>query len=162
MRHSLFVLLAGVLTLHAQEFRASITGQVTDPSGSPVPRAKVVATNVATNGSEEAITNEAGRYVISFLAPAKYTVVVEHPGFKKFVRENVVLGLSQRLSLDIPLEVGQVSDSVTVRAEVSLLQTETAMRVATIERSILEKAPNNGRNPFLLTHTLPGVEKSGY
>jgi len=146
----------------AQEFRASISGIVTDPSGSTVPRARVVATNRATNVVNEGISNEVGLYVIGFLQPGEYRVTVEQAGFKKYVRENVVLGVSQRLALDIPLQVGQVSDSVTVSDTVTLLQTESATRVAFVERNVIEKVPNNGRNPFLLTHALPGVTKTGY
>lgn len=122
----------------------------------------MAATNTETNISSEAITNESGRYTIGFLLPGRYTVIVERAGFKKFVRENVLLGVSQRLALDPRLQVGDVADSVTVSDSVSLLQTETAMRVSFVERDIIEKVPNNGRNPFLLTHALPGVEKSGY
>ncbi|MGH9719632.1 MAG: carboxypeptidase regulatory-like domain-containing protein, partial [Bryobacteraceae bacterium] len=121
-----------------------------------------MATNVATNLASEGTTNESGLYVIGFLQPGTYTVTVEHPGFKKSVRENVVLGVSQRLSLDMALQVGQVTDSVTVSDTVSLLQTETATRISFVERNLIEKVPNNGRNPFLLTHALPGVTKSGY
>src|SRR5258705_3592675 len=83
-------------TATGQEFRASITGEVTDSSGSPVPNVRVSAVNVETNISTEAVTNESGRYTIGFLLPGKYTVTVEQAGFKKFIRENVVLGVSQR------------------------------------------------------------------
>ena len=166
MKHAIrsFFLVACVLTsgLRAQEFRASISGTVSDPSGLAVPRVRVMATNVATNVAGEATSNEAGLYVIGFLLPGTYTVTVEHPGFKKFVRENAVLGVSQRLSMDVHLEVGQVTESVTVSGTVSLLQTENATRVSFVERNLIEKVPNNGRNPFLLTHALPGVTKSGY
>jgi hypothetical protein len=79
----------------------------------PVPQVRVVATNVATNVVNEAVSNEAGRYVVGFLQPGTYTLTVEHTGFKKFVREGIVLGVSQRLSLDIALQVGQVTESVS-------------------------------------------------
>jgi len=146
----------------AQEFRASLSGSVSDPSGSAVPGAKVVATHSATNVSSEATTNEAGRYNIGFLQPGQYLVVVEHPGFKTFIRQNVTLNVSDRLELDIPLQVGQVSENVTVSDRVSLLQTETASRTPFVERRIIESVGTSGRNPFLLTHALPGVEKQGY
>src|SRR5262245_25695459 len=91
----LSALLAALLLLisfaGAQEFRASITGEVSDSSGSPIPKVKVVSTNIETNVSFEAVTNESGRYTIGFMLPGKYTVTVEQTGFKKFVRENVVL-----------------------------------------------------------------------
>ncbi len=158
----LLLLLAFGAVASAQEFRASISGSVTDSSAAPVPNCKVVVTNVATNGSSEAASGEGGRYVVSFLVPGTYSVTVEHTGFKKFIRENVVLGVSDRLGLDIALQVGQLNESVTVSANVSLLQTESATRVAFIEKNLIQKVPNNGRNPFLLTHALPGVTKTGY
>ena len=158
----LWVILLSGVGAFAQEFRASISGTITDSSGSVVPRVTVVATHVASNVKNHATSNEAGRYVISFLVPGTYTVTVEHTGFKKFVRENLLLGLSDRYALDITLQVGQVTESVTVSDQVSLLQTETATRVNFVERNLIEKVPNNGRNPYLLTHSLPGVIKTGY
>ncbi len=161
MKPIVFLLAVSALA-SAQEFRASVSGTVTDGSGSRVPSCKVMVTNVATNVSSEVVSNDAGRYVSSFLVPGTYKVTVEHPGFKKFVRENVLLGVSDRLALDISLQVGQLNESVTVSGNVSLLQTEFAMRVAAVENILIQKVPNNGRNPFLLTHSLPGVEKTGY
>ncbi|MBI4909143.1 MAG: TonB-dependent receptor [Acidobacteria bacterium] len=146
----------------AQEFRASISGEVHDATGAPVPGVRIVAKHQATNLTYEAVSNETGRYLLNFLQAGDYVVAAEKDGFKKFVREGVKLLLSDRANVDIRLEIGTVSDSVTVSASVSELQTESAVRIATIERTILEKAPNNGRNPFLLTHALPGVEKTGY
>ncbi|HUQ94776.1 MAG TPA: TonB-dependent receptor [Bryobacteraceae bacterium] len=145
-----------------QEFRASISGVVLDSSGAPVPGAKVVARHQASNLTYEGTTNDSGRYVLSFLQPGAFVVTAERSGFKKFSREGVQLLLTDRAVLDITLEVGTLSESVTVTGSVSELQTETAVRIHTIERTIIEKAPNNGRNPFLLTHALPGVEKTGY
>ncbi len=166
MKRELFrlaaVLFAATIAGFSQEFRATISGTVADPSGLAAPNVRVIATNVATNVASKATSNEAGLYVVRFLQPGTYTVTVEHAGFKKFVREGVALGVSQRLALDIRLEVGQVTESVTVSGAVSLLQTETATRLSFVERNLIEKIPNNGRNPFLLTHALPGVTKPGY
>jgi hypothetical protein len=146
----------------AQEFRASISGAVLDPTGAPVPGVQIIARHAASNLTFEATSNEAGRYLLNFLQPGSYVVTAEKTGFKKFVREGVKLLLTDRASMDITLDVGTLSESVTVTGSISELQTETAVRIATVERAIIEKAPNNGRNPFLLTHALPGVEKTGY
>ena len=151
-----------LLPVWSQEFRASISGEVRDTSGAPAPEVKVIARHQASNLVYEATTNEAGRYLLNFLQPGDYTLTAERAGFKKFVREGVKLLLSDRASLDITLDVGSLAESVTVTGSVSELQTESAVRIATVERAIIERAPNNGRNPFLLTHALPGVEKTGY
>ena len=88
MKSAVIALFLFVPALLAQEFRASITGEVNDSSGAAVPQVRVIATNIATNVASEALTNEAGLYVISFLPPSRYTVTVEHTGFKKFIRED--------------------------------------------------------------------------
>ncbi|MCC6389723.1 MAG: carboxypeptidase regulatory-like domain-containing protein, partial [Bryobacterales bacterium] len=75
----------------AQEFRATISGEVTDPTGAAIEGAKVVATSVERNVPYEATTNAAGRYIIQFLLPGKYVLTVEKAGFKKFVRDGVAL-----------------------------------------------------------------------
>src|SRR5579864_1950641 len=144
----------------AQEFRADIAGQVSDPSGAAVSGARVIATSVERNLLYESTTNSAGRYNIPFLLPGPYVLTVEKPGFKKFMRENVSLLASDRLALDIQLELGAVSDTVTVSGSVSLLQTETATRQALVENRILESVPAGGRNHYALQYDEPGVVKT--
>ncbi len=157
-------LAAGVLLawqpLRGQELRASLTGQVTDPTGAAVPGAKVVAVNDQTNLSSETETNEAGRYTILFLQPGRYSLSVEASGFKKFVRQDVVLGTSDRLGVDVALEVGQLADSITVTGETSLLETETASRGSLVTTRQIMDIPNNGRNIYQLVWAAPGVIKA--
>ena len=114
--------------LWSQDFRASLTGLITDASGAVVSGARVKATHSQTNAATEAVSNESGRYSIAFLIPGRYTVEVEAPGFKKSVRENVELQISVRAALDITLELGALTERVTVSERISLLETETASR----------------------------------
>lgn len=144
----------------AQEFRAQISGDVTDPAGAAIEGAKVVATSVERNVPYEATTNTAGRYIIQFLLPGKYVVTVERSGFKKFVREGITLVGSDRFALDARLELGAVADSVTVSGEISLLQTETATRQTSFENRVIENVPSGGRNVFALMYDQPGVVKN--
>jgi hypothetical protein len=162
MRKSLRALLFVLCSLPAfsQEFRASVAGIVTDPAGASVGGAKVTVTNVARNSSAEDLTNADGRYIIQFLLPGQYTITVDKTGFKRFVREGVSLSSADRLSLDVRLDLGAVSDSVTVTGEAPVLQTETASRSALIENRALETVPTNGRNLYQLQYTLPGVIKN--
>src|SRR5947209_3051408 len=136
----------------AQEFRATISGDVTDQSGSVVAGAKVLALSLERNIPYDAVTNSAGRYVIQFLLPGKYTVSVEQPGFKKYVREGVTLLASDKAALDIKLELGTVAENVTVSAALSELQTESATRQSTVENKILEDVPSGGRNLYALEY----------
>ena len=76
-------------TVVAQEFRASISGGVTDPTGAAVEGARVVALSLERNVPYEATTNAAGRYMIQYLLPGKYSVTVDKDGFKKFVRDGI-------------------------------------------------------------------------
>ena len=120
--------------LAAQEFRATISGLVTDPAGAPVPGARVVATSVERNVPYETQTNEAGLFVTRFLPPGEYRVTAERGGVKRFVRDGVRLSAVDRVRLDIQLELGALAESVTVTGEVPLLQTASASRTAAIEK----------------------------
>ncbi len=154
--------LAGVLIASgafAQDFRSSLTGIVTDPAGAAVVNAKVRTTNTGTNASTEVVTNESGRYSISFLIPGKYMVEVEAPGFKKFLRENVELQISVRAALDVALELGAQTERVTVTDRISLLETETASRGGIVDGDLLLNVPNSGRNVYQLAFAMPGVYK---
>jgi len=144
----------------AQEFRAQISGIVTDPSGAPIAGAKVTVTSVERKVAVDSDTNEAGRYVTRFLLPGAYTLSVEKEGFKKALRDGITLSAVDRLNLDVRLDLGAVSDSVTVTGEVPLLSTETASRSATIEQKFVQDIPASGRNLYQLLFTLPGVTKT--
>ncbi len=145
----------------AQEVRASVTGIVTDPTGAPVVGATVVVTNVAQNVSITAQTNEAGNYVTPFLAPGIYRLSVEQTGFKKYLRDNIVLQALDRARVDVQLEIGQLTESVTVTAAVSQLQTETATRSQVLAQEIIANVPTQGRNPFQIAWAAAGIIKSG-
>ncbi len=154
------LVLVFVSAMVAQEFRATISGEVTDPAGATIEGAKVVATSVERNVPYDTTTNATGRYIIPFLLPGKYTVTVEKAGFKKFVREGVTLVGQDKLALDVKLDLGAVVDSVTVTGDVSLLQTETATRQTSFENRIVENVPSGGRNIFALMYDQPGVVKN--
>jgi hypothetical protein len=142
-----------------QEFRASIAGQVTDTTGSIIPGASVVVTSLERNTASQTVTNSAGRYLVQFLLPGHYSVTAEKSGFKKSLHGGIALEAADHLALDISLEVGDLTQSVTVSTEAPLLETETASRAGTIENRVLENVPTNGRNLFSLQYTLPGVIK---
>src|SRR5918993_1304161 len=110
----------------AQDPRGALTGRVTDPSGSPVPDAEVRATNADTGVAAVARTNASGVYSIPFLLPATYSVTVEISGFRKFVRDNVQIRVSETVEVDVPMEVGAVVETVEVRQETPVLETASA------------------------------------
>jgi hypothetical protein len=106
----------------AQEFRASISGQVRDSTGSNVPGATVTVTSIERNTSSQTVTNSAGHYLVQFLLPGHYTVSAEKEGFKKVVRTGISLEAADHVALDFALDVGALTQSVTVTGEAPLLE----------------------------------------
>jgi hypothetical protein len=154
-----FAALLFAASVFAQEFRASVAGQITDSSGAIVPDATITVTSVERNTVAQTISNSSGHYLVQYLLPGKYTVTAEKPGFKKSLHPAIALESSDHISLDIVLEVGGLNQSVTITDQAPLLDTETATRAATVENRVLENVPTNGRNLFSLQYTLPGVIK---
>jgi hypothetical protein len=149
--------LALTALLCAQDFRATITGRVTDSSGALVPGAKVIAANVDTGQVGTAETNDAGLYNIPALPPGRYTLSAEKSGFKKYARETFSLEVQARPQIDIVLETGDVQSTVTVSSDVPLLETASASRGGSITGRTLVDLPLNGRNAFALAALEPGV-----
>jgi hypothetical protein len=120
----LFCLIAALML--AQGERGTFNGTIMDSSGAVVPGATVRAVNVATNVSTDVQTTSAGVFRMPYLAPGTYRFTVTAPGFKTIVRENVNLSVAQTLTVDFNMDVGQISEQVTVTAETPLLETGTA------------------------------------
>ena len=146
----LFIFLWCVLTAaYGQEFRASISGIVTDPTGAAVSGAQVEVTDVLRKVTSTATTNDVGHYSVEFLIPSTYTLTVAANGFKKYDHTNFNLGINDRVGIDVKMQLGAVSESVTVSGEVSPLQTETANRGGIVPYEVVQNLPNNGqRLPF--------------
>ena len=158
------IVLAGLLCASpgtAQEFRASITGRVTDSSEAVVAGATVEARNVETNVTTTAATDALGNYNLLFLRPGSYVVTVEAAGFKKYAREGLLLNVGQTVAVDVRLELGAVSEQVTVTAETPLLETTKADRGNVIGEKLVAELPLNSRNPFMLAMFTAGVNFVG-
>jgi Carboxypeptidase regulatory-like domain len=154
-------LVAALLVLSSlalsQEFRATVTGRITDPAGSPISGADITLRNTETGTVTDSKSGEDGDYQVLFLIPGNYSVTVEKPGFKKAIREGVTLDVAQRAVVDVALAVGDVSQSVTVAANAQALQTESADRGVNISSSQVLDVPLMGRNPFAAAWSAPGV-----
>lgn len=134
-----------------------ITGSVTDSTGAVVPGAAMRATNVGTNVITDTLTNEAGIYRILSLIPGTYSISAERTGFKKFVRENVVVNVGTVVRVDATMEVGEVTDTVTVTGAAPMLKTETVDVSQTIDRRQIQDLPTLGRNVTRLVQLVPGA-----
>ncbi len=147
-------LLPGLL---AQEFRGTVTGRVVDAQSAAVPNARIVAVLVATGG--QSVTNSGldGLFTIPFLSPGTYRLEADAPGFKKYIRENLAVDAGERMAVDIQLQVGQQTESVTVTADASMLDTTTATAGQVINSDQVENLPMNGRTPLVLAQLAFGV-----
>lgn len=149
------------LPSQAQEVRASLSGIVSDSTGAAVVGATVTLTSVERNTATTTQSNEIGNYVFPFVSPGNYTLAVEQTGFKKYVRQSIVLAAQDRARADVVLEIGEMTQSVTIEADVSQLQTETASRGQIISNQLIANLPTQGRNPFQIAWSMPGVTKAG-
>jgi len=102
---SWLLFIGAAVLVPAQEYRGTLLGVVTDPSGAAVPNAAVTATNNETRVAAASRTNQEGNYVIPFLLPGVYTLRVEQAGFKTLARGPIELRVNDRLRLDLRLEV---------------------------------------------------------
>jgi hypothetical protein len=149
------------LSVYAQEFRGTFTGLITDPTGAPVPGAKVTVTEIRTGTKNQTEADSAGQYTAPFLLPGDYNIAAESPSFKRYVRQNMHLGAGDHIVIDISLEVGDASQSVSVSADVPLLISENASVGQAITTKEVEELPLNGRTPMVLASLSVGVIATG-
>ena len=140
--------LLGPVVLTAQEYRATLLGTVTDPAKAVVPAAKVVAVNTDTDVRSVTETNGDGNYMIPFLLPGNYRLMVEHVGFKTTDRASIQLRTNERVRIDVKLDVGSLSERIEVTAESPLLETANAERGQVTGANALETLPVRGNNPW--------------
>ena len=154
-----------------QGANATITGTVTDPTGLAIAAATVEARNTETGAVYTAASTNAGNYAITNLPVGTYELTAKVSGFKTYAHPNLAIAAAQVLKEDIPLQVGETSESITVEAQASLLKTETGEQGDNVTVEQMLDSPllgigtvNSGtsgvRNPYNVLQTLPGV--TGY
>jgi hypothetical protein len=167
MKVAVFSALFSVM-LFGQAGTGTITGTVHDPAGAVIANAPVEARNTGTNVPYPTVTTATGVYTITQLPPGSYTVSASSAGFKKLIRAGITVDAGQTLPLDLTLDVGSNTESVTVTAEATLLKTESGDVVHNVTLSQLDELPilgvgtanagSNGiRNPYNSVIFLPGV-----
>ncbi len=144
--------------LAAQEFRASMTGQVTDPSGATVASAQVQAVNRDTQQAYNVKTTDKGDYFIPYVLPGNYTVTVTSPGFKNQVQDNVVLQAGKSTGLNFALQLGAASQTVEVTGAPPLIETANGSGGTILTEREIENLPLNGRQIYTLIGTTPGSQ----
>ncbi|HEY7386886.1 MAG TPA: carboxypeptidase regulatory-like domain-containing protein, partial [Bryobacteraceae bacterium] len=164
--------LAGAVELFAQAGTGTITGIITDPTGAAIANANVEVRNTETNAPYPTATTETGAYTVPRLPPGPYSVTVSASGFKKLTRSGISVDAGQTIPLNLTLEVGETTESVTVQAEATLLKTESGDVAHDITLEQLDDLPILGigtanagsigiRNPFNSVQLLPGVTYAG-
>src|SRR5437868_976864 len=148
-----------ILTVAASaQYRATIQGVVTDPSGAIVPGANLTLTDKATGRTLETTSNDSGLYTFGSLAPSRYSLSVEKEGFKKKVLEDLGIIPEQSNSVNVQLDLGQATETVNVSGDATpLIDTETATISGTISQTQIQNLPSIGRDPFQLIRLAPGI-----
>jgi hypothetical protein len=168
---SLALFLLFSLAAFAQSDRGTITGTVSDPAGAVVASAPIQVRNVETGAIYQAASSATGNFTLPQLPAANYEMSVTVPGFKKYVRQSVVVGVAQTVRIDVSLEVGAATESVTVTEAVPLLKTESGELSHTVETNTLNNLPVLGigtgvsssgvRSPYSVVQLLPGSNFGG-
>ncbi|HMX28348.1 MAG TPA: carboxypeptidase-like regulatory domain-containing protein, partial [Blastocatellia bacterium] len=156
-----FALLLTTITAIAQTPTAGITGQVTDATGAVVPGATIKVTNLDTNISQKTVSNVSGEFVVPYLNPARYTLEAQAGGFRQYKRDNFKLEVGQTLRLDIQLEVGATTETVTITDAPSALNSETGIRGEVTSSAEIAELPLDGRNFSDLALLTGGVIPKG-
>ena len=141
----------------AQYNTAEIGGVVADPQGAVLPGATVTAIHAASGLQVERTSDEQGRFFMPALPVGEYTLTVALPGFKQFTRKGLNLQVGQKVNLPITLDIGQISESVTVNADAPLLQTADAEVSDVIDNRKVVELPLNGRQFLQLSMLSDGV-----
>lgn len=135
-----------------------IFGRVLDPQSSAVARATIVVTNTNTNTAVTLTTNETGYYEANLLLPGNYRVTAESAGFKKYIRDGLSLAISTRMEIVVNLEMGQLTDAVTVTAAASVLESSSVSTGRILENREVMELPAFNNSPLLLIKLAPGIQ----
>ena len=154
------LLLGFTSTTFAQDVTARIDGQVTDPAGAVVTQATVTLTNTRTGEVRTVQSDDNGSYTFTLIQPGIYDLSVKAGGFKEYLSKGLELNVNDRKTINIPLETGAVTESVTVTTEAPLIQTTPTVGDVVENRRVVE-LPLNNRNFMQLLTLVPGVTSSG-
>src|SRR5262252_2828720 len=147
--------------LDAQAFYGSIVGNVNDATGAALPAVTVALTNIATGDRRTVATASDGSYRFVNLVPGTYRLEIEHPGFKRYTREQISVSVESQVRIDVVLRVGSVQETVQVTETTPLLQTVGANLSQVVGTRAVQELPLNGRNILNLISLAPGVVPQG-
>src|SRR5476649_1101798 len=144
----------------AQSFQGGLRGALKD-SGGVIPGVEVTLTNESTSIKRSSITNERGEYVFAAVEPGTYSVKATLQGYKTVDRGAIRIGTQQFLTLDLTMEVGAITENVTVTGAAPLIETANASTGTVLDSAALQTLPAPGRAAFLVGVSIPTVIQSG-
>jgi hypothetical protein len=148
----------GTFTLLAQTgANTGLRGRITDPSGASVPNVQVTLTQTDTGEQRVVTSNELGDWQARFLSPGRYQLAFEVAGFKKLTHDGVNVSTAEMAAVDVAMQVGDVVETVEVRADAEMVQTNSATIVRSLDQRELESLPTSSRNFTQLLVIEPGV-----
>src|SRR6266581_8081229 len=140
-----------------QNVNGTFTGVVTDATGAVAPNASVTARNTGTSAAFAAHSDGEGVYWIRNIPVGVYDITAESPGFQKFETKGVRVQVNEIVRVDVKLNVGSTTETVTVSAAATVVDTTTATLKAVVDQKRIEELPLNGRNPTQLMRLIVGV-----
>ncbi len=146
---------------YAQEFRATVSGTVSDSTGAVVPNTAVTVTELNTGSVSKTTSDNAGQYVVPFLAPGTYRIEAQAEGFQKVLRNRITLTAGDHPIVNLTLALGNTSQTVTVTSDAPLIDQSNASVGQIITTKQIEDLPLNGRTPMMLTELSIGVIATG-
>lgn len=154
----IFLLAVSAILATAQSGTSTLSGQVKDPSGAPIPAARVRVVNTDTGvRSLPASTNDSGLYRFNALLPGRYRIEAEAEGFEQLTRSNLTLEVSQTLAVDLTLTVGKQSETVVVNEAAPLVDSQSSNVGQLVNRQMLDGLPLPNRAAASLAALAPGV-----
>ncbi len=156
-RATIVLLLLAALPLLAQRSTGSVAGTVTDSTGSTVPGARIVVTNLATGIERTVSSNDAGFYSATAIPAGRYSITVTKEGFSTYGIPEVTLQVDQSATANIQLQLGAVSETVSVVGAIAQVDTRTATLNTVITKEMITDLPLNGRNVLQLLRLTPGT-----
>jgi Carboxypeptidase regulatory-like domain/TonB dependent receptor len=136
----------------------ALAGSIVDPSGASVAEATVEATNAATGQTRTSVSQENGRYILALLPPGDYRVTIRKPGFKEKVEESVHIDVVGTTRLDIAMDLGAVSEKITVEAQPTMTDTDSSTLGRVVNQQAIEGLPLVTRNYTQIIGLSPGIE----
>lgn len=152
-----FLWMLFAISSHAQDFRGTISGKITDSRGAMLPNAAVTA--VGPSQTYKATSGADGVFTIPFVQPGTYQVTIEASGFKSEVRPGILIDINSRINLDVALQVGARTETVTVQGTAGLtVNTEDASGGTIMDPEKVQQLPLNGRQSYMLLSLTPGTQ----